>query len=93
MSKKNLKSIVAVLGGLSGVFYLLNPTAGVFELIPDNIPFIGNLDETAAVLLVLGCLRHFNIDLTNYFKGPDKNFPRRPGDPLCPKKILYPFQL
>ncbi|EQC47337.1 DUF1232 domain-containing protein [Bacteriovorax sp. Seq25_V] len=68
MNKEKIKSIVAILGGLLGLLYILNPGAGVFELIPDNIPFIGNLDEGAAVLLILGCLRHFNIDLTKYFK-------------------------
>ncbi|MBG0770074.1 MAG: DUF1232 domain-containing protein [Anaerolineaceae bacterium] len=36
-----------------GVIYLLNPTAGVFELIPDILPGIGNLDESIAVMLVI----------------------------------------
>ena len=35
-----------------GIIYLLNPTAGVFEFIPDNLPFVGNLDEGAAAYLV-----------------------------------------
>ncbi|MES2308709.1 MAG: YkvA family protein [Verrucomicrobiota bacterium] len=38
---------------LVGAIYLLNPGWGVFELIPDNIPFIGNLDEGAATVLLL----------------------------------------
>ena len=61
------KTLLALLGGLFGVFYILNPTAGVLELIPDNIPFIGNMDEAAAVVLILGALRHFGIDLTRFF--------------------------
>lgn len=36
-----------------GLIYLLNPTAGILEFIPDNIPFIGNLDEGVAVMLIL----------------------------------------
>ena len=36
-----------------GLIYLLNPTFGVFEFIPDNLPIIGNLDESVAILLVL----------------------------------------
>lgn len=36
-----------------GLIYLLNPTFGVFEFIPDNLPFIGNLDESVAFMLVL----------------------------------------
>jgi len=35
-----------------GLIYLLNPTFGVLELIPDNIPLVGNLDEGAAAVLV-----------------------------------------
>ena len=34
------------------MLYLLNPTAGLIEIIPDNIPFIGNLDEGVAAVLV-----------------------------------------
>jgi len=36
-----------------GFIYLLNPTAGILELIPDNLPIVGNLDESASVLLIL----------------------------------------
>ena len=39
------------------IFYLLNPSAGIWEIIPDNIPIIGNLDEVAAVLIALDALR------------------------------------
>ena len=44
---------------LLGMFYLVNPTAGLFEIIPDNLPIFGNLDEagvTTAVLLALRTL-------------------------------------
>lgn len=37
---------------LIGTIYAFNPTAGVLELIPDNIPFIGNLDEGVAFLWI-----------------------------------------
>lgn len=36
-----------------GLIYLLNPTFGIFEFIPDNLPIIGNMDESVALLLVL----------------------------------------
>jgi uncharacterized membrane protein YkvA (DUF1232 family) len=36
-----------------GVIYLLNPTLGILEFLPDNLPIIGNLDESVAVMLVL----------------------------------------
>ena len=35
-----------------GLVYLLSPTFGIFELIPDIIPIIGNLDEGVAAVLV-----------------------------------------
>lgn len=63
------KSAGYVLLGLVSVAYLLNPTAGVFELIPDNLPVIGNLDEVGAVLLLLKSLQHFGIG----FKGSDRS--------------------
>jgi len=36
---------------------LVNPTAGIFELIPDNIPLVGNLDEFAASALLIKSIR------------------------------------
>lgn len=35
-----------------GIVYILNPTAGLLELLPDNIPFLGNLDEGAAYMMI-----------------------------------------
>jgi len=39
--------------GLIGGAYLLNPTMGILELLPDNLPIVGNLDEGAAMMMVL----------------------------------------
>lgn len=36
-----------------GLIYVLNPTMGVFEILPDNLPIIGNLDEGVAYLLLM----------------------------------------
>lgn len=58
---------VAVIALLS-FLYLLNPTLGLFEFIPDAIPFIGNLDEGAAVYLILSALKYFGYDVRNIFK-------------------------
>jgi uncharacterized membrane protein YkvA (DUF1232 family) len=63
-----MKSILVALVGLVSAIYLVNPTAGIFELIPDNVPFIGNLDEGAAVMLLVSCFRYFGFDIANLFK-------------------------
>ena len=52
-------SIVAGLGVVLGAIYLLNPTAGLVELIPDALPGIGNLDEAGAAALLIFGLRYF----------------------------------
>ena len=56
-SKKILKKTASIFGLAIGVIYILNPTFGIFELIPDNLPYIGNLDEASAVLLILACIK------------------------------------
>ena len=68
-----MKPLAVILIGVLALLYLLNPGAGVFELIPDNIPIIGNLDEAMAVYLILACLRYFGIDIADFFTRPDKN--------------------
>jgi len=63
-----VKNILIFCIGLLALLYLLNPMAGVFEIIPDNLPLVGNLDEAAAVALLLMCLKYFGIDLPNIFR-------------------------
>lgn len=58
--------IVGAIGIISGL-YLINPGFGVFEFIPDAIPFIGNLDEGMAAFLSLSALAYFGVDLRNVF--------------------------
>jgi hypothetical protein len=45
-----------VLTLVASATYMLNPGMGIFELIPDNLPFIGNFDEMWAVLILLRSL-------------------------------------
>jgi uncharacterized membrane protein YkvA (DUF1232 family) len=61
-----IKKILVAAAGLLSLVYLLNPGAGVFELIPDNFPIIGNLDEAAAVAIILAAFRYYGIDLTTF---------------------------
>ena len=60
------------------VVYLINPGFGIFELLPDNIPFVGNLDEATAMLILLNTLRHYGLDLTRLY-GRDERQELRQG--------------
>lgn len=64
MVKRTLKNdfLVAIFTAIS-IAYLLNPTAGFIEFIPDNIPIIGNLDDIGAFILLLKSLAYWGIDL------------------------------
>ncbi len=53
------RKILAVVVALAGLVYLFNPTAGVFEFLPDNLPFIGNIDEGLAAYLILAAVHLF----------------------------------
>ena len=64
------KIVVGTLAVLSGI-YLLNPTFGVFEIIPDNLPVFGNLDEATAALFIFYALRYFGIDVLGFVKSPE----------------------
>lgn len=64
-----MKNILMIMLGIASVVYLLNPGAGVFEVLPDNLPLIGNLDEAAAVGVLIMCLKYFGIDLTRLLGG------------------------
>lgn len=62
--------------GLLSLIYLINPTAGFFELIPDNLPFLGNLDEATAMALLLASLRYYGLDLTGWVPWFKKDPPK-----------------
>ena len=68
------------LAGLIGLVYILNPTAGVLELIPDNLPIVGNLDEAAAAALVLAALRYYGVDLTGFLRRVLKDDDKKDDD-------------
>jgi uncharacterized membrane protein YkvA (DUF1232 family) len=57
--------------------YLMFPTLGIFELIPDAIPIIGSLDEGAATLILLNTLNYYGFNITNLYGKPTKQRRRR----------------
>ena len=61
--RKGLAWTMLILGGI----YLLNPAFGV-DLLPDNLPILGNLDEVATVFLMLGAIRYLGIDLPDFLE-------------------------
>jgi len=63
-----MKRVGVFLIGVFCVIYLLNPGAGVFELIPDNIPFFGNLDEVTAVATLYMCLNYLGFSLSRFLR-------------------------
>ena len=64
-----MKKILIHIVGILSLLYLMNFGVGVIELIPDNIPIVGNLDEATATILLVNYLRYLGVDLFNFFKG------------------------
>ena len=62
-----MKKLLIAFAGLLAFLYLVNPTMGLFEFLPDNLPLVGNVDEATATMVLLGVLRYFGWDLTNLF--------------------------
>ncbi len=58
-----VKSFFVLLLGAFSALYLLNVGAGVVELIPDVVPFVGNFDEATATFLLLNCLAYFGVNI------------------------------
>lgn len=47
--------------GIICLVYLINPGAGVIELLPDNLPIIGNIDEGLAMTGLLMALSNMGL--------------------------------
>ncbi len=62
LSRRGWPRWLVFLGAGLGMLYILNPTAGILEFIPDNLPFIGNLDEGLAFVLIY-------YGLVEFFEG------------------------
>lgn len=62
------KDFIMILLGIISVLYVLNITFGVVEFLPDNLPFVGNIDEALVTAILVSVLQYFNINVTNWFK-------------------------
>ncbi len=79
-----VRKLGLLLGMVLCVLYLLNPTAGIFELIPDNIPGVGNIDEGAAG--AAGALLFYLFRKWRQRSEPPTATNRAPGHP--PPKVI-----
>ncbi len=52
LSWRGIPVWLVYLASVVGFAYILNPTAGIIEFIPDNLPIVGNLDEGVAFTLL-----------------------------------------
>ncbi len=62
-----LKEMVILTLAAIALLYLMYPSLGTFELIPDWIPVIGSLDEASATLIILSTLKYYGFDLTKLY--------------------------
>jgi len=60
---KLIRDLLVLGSGILSAVYLLNLGFGVVEIIPDNVPIFGNLDEATAVALLINCLAYFGLDV------------------------------
>lgn len=63
------KEMFVILAGILAFIYMVNPTAGFIEFLPDNLPLIGNIDEGTAALILISVLRYYGLDLSRLFGG------------------------
>ena len=47
---------------------MVNPGLGVFELLPDNLPIVGNLDEAAVVFIMFAAMRYLGLRLPEFIE-------------------------
>lgn len=60
LSQRGIPAWLVYLAALLSFIYILNPTAGTLEILPDILPIIGNLDEgVASILLWYGIVELF----------------------------------
>lgn len=52
LSERGVPKFIVYLLSFVGFVYILNPSLGIIELIPDVTPIVGNLDEGGAYMLL-----------------------------------------
>ncbi len=61
---------IIVVVTIAALLTIFNVGAGIIDLIPDNIPLLGNMDEAIAVLWLAGISRNFlKVDPSGVIAG------------------------
>lgn len=68
-----MKSLLVAIAAFLSALYLVYPSLGIFELIPDALPFVGSIDEAAAMTILLACARYFGFDFSKFFGSKSKD--------------------
>ena len=79
------KSAVVLLLGAVSLIWLLNPPGLNLD---DTIPLIGNLDEAAAALILINCLKYFGWDLTRIFQAGQRGAADQSGAKLSVPSVV-----
>jgi hypothetical protein len=64
---KLVRSVLVWLVCIGLAVYLMNPGGGQHELLTDDKPFVGNLDEVLATIILISGLRYFGLDIAKFF--------------------------
>jgi uncharacterized membrane protein YkvA (DUF1232 family) len=76
-----MKDLIVLVFAALAALYMINPTAGFLEFIPDAFPIIGNLDEATATLIIINALRYFGLDVSRLFgRGERETIQQQPSD-------------
>lgn len=67
-----IRRVGTILGIGLCLIYLVNPGLGIFELLPDNLPIVGNLDEGAAAALLVMLFQSLRRPPPTDRQGPSK---------------------
>jgi hypothetical protein len=68
-------TVLALIGAGLSILFLANPTFGIVE-IPDNLPFVGNIDEVVVSGILFACLSRLGINPIPTFR---RNAPAPPN--------------
>ncbi len=78
MNENSLQHITVLLCGVIAFIYLVNPAPDRAGLVANDIPYLGNLDEFLASVLLIGTLRYFHLDpVTLFWQRGDQNNVRK----------------